>query len=248
MRTSFLMFFAATALAAPCAADDQPNYTRYYIHAIGDRTLVVHSCLTPTRFSVKTDEKTVVIRLDGKVGKISDLKVGQWVKFRHEGNRDDPEHHRITMIEVVTDAVTPADEKKPATGTGPTERPPFILGADISWVQQQEDEGVRFTDHGQQKDILALLKDHGFNWIRLRVFHNPKAEKGYSKKGYCDLDHTLAMAKRIKAAGMGFLLDFHYSDTWADPGIRSSLRPGPISTGPNWKRPSTITPETFWRL
>ena len=61
-------------------------------------------------------------------------------------------------------------------------KPPFILGADISWVQEQEDEGVRFTDHGKQKDILAILKDHGFNWIRLRIFHNPKAE-GYSKKG-----------------------------------------------------------------
>jgi arabinogalactan endo-1,4-beta-galactosidase/ribosomal protein L7/L12 len=95
-------------------------------------------------------------------------------------------------------------------------KPPFILGADISWVQQQEDEGVRFSDHGKQQDLLAILKAHGFNWIRLRVFHNPKV--GYSKKGYCDLVHTLVMAKRIKAAGMRFLLDFHYSDTWADPG------------------------------
>jgi arabinogalactan endo-1,4-beta-galactosidase len=97
-------------------------------------------------------------------------------------------------------------------------RPHFILGADISWVQEQEDEGVRFADHGTEKDVLTILKDHGFNWIRLRVFHNSKAEKGYSKKGYCDPNHTLVMAKRIKAAGMRFLLDFHYSDTWADPG------------------------------
>jgi arabinogalactan endo-1,4-beta-galactosidase len=85
-------------------------------------------------------------------------------------------------------------------------------------VQQQEDEGMQFKDHGKKEDILAILKSHGFNWIRLRIFHDPKAEKGYSKKGYCDLEHTLQMAKRIKAAGMGFLLDFHYSDTWADPG------------------------------
>lgn len=97
-------------------------------------------------------------------------------------------------------------------------RSPFILGADISWVQEQEDQGTRFSDHGQQQDILAILKAHGFNWIRLRVFVNPQAPKGYSNKGYCDLNHTLAMAKRIKSAGMGFLLDFHYSDTWADPG------------------------------
>ncbi len=93
----------------------------------------------------------------------------------------------------------------------------FIIGADVSWVQQQEEQGIRFSDLGVQKDIFRILKDHGFNWIRLRVFNDPKAEHGYSNKGYCDLDHTLAMAKRIKAAGMGFLLDFHYSDTWADP-------------------------------
>ncbi len=100
----------------------------------------------------------------------------------------------------------------------PVARPPFVLGADISWVQEQEDQGTRFFDDGQQTDILVILKDHGFNCIRLRVFVNPQAPKGYSSKGYCDLDHTLAMAKRIKTAGMEFLLDFHYSDTWADPG------------------------------
>ncbi len=100
----------------------------------------------------------------------------------------------------------------------PAVRPEFIIGADVSWVQQQGEQGIRFSDHGVQKDIFSILKDHGFNWIRLRVFYDPRVEHGYSNKGYCDLDHTLLMAKRIKAAGMGFLLDFHYSDTWADPG------------------------------
>ena len=95
---------------------------------------------------------------------------------------------------------------------------PFIIGADISWVQQQEAEGKRWSDEGVEKDILTIHKDHGFNWIRLRVFVNPKAEGGYSKEGYCDLAHTLKMARRVKAADMGLLLDFHYSDTWADPG------------------------------
>ncbi len=93
----------------------------------------------------------------------------------------------------------------------------FFLGADISWVQQQEDEGTHFSDHGVRQDIFTILKANKFNSIRLRIFNNPNAEKGYSRKGYCDLGHTLQMAKRIKAAGIGFLLDFHYSDTWADP-------------------------------
>ena len=94
----------------------------------------------------------------------------------------------------------------------------FILGADISWVQQQEAEGTRWSDGVDQKDILAILKAHGFNWIRLRIFVNPEAEGGYSKDGFCDLEHTMQIAKRVKAAGMRLLLDFHYSDTWADPG------------------------------
>lgn len=103
-----------------------------------------------------------------------------------------------------------AEETLPAVGT-------FILGADISFVQQQEDQGRTFKDNEVQKDIFDILKSHGFNYIRLRIFHNPKDPNGYSQKGYCDLPHTLQMAKRIKAAKMKFLLDFHYSDTWADP-------------------------------
>ena len=95
---------------------------------------------------------------------------------------------------------------------------PYCIGADVSWVQQQEDKGLTYTDKGVKKDVLTILTDNGFNWIRLRLFVDPKAAKGYSKEGYCDLEHTLAMAKRIKASGMKFLLDFHYSDTWADPG------------------------------
>jgi arabinogalactan endo-1,4-beta-galactosidase len=98
---------------------------------------------------------------------------------------------------------------------------PYILGADISWVQEDEANGTEYYDHGKREDVLVILKDHGFNYIRLRVFVNPGSPRGYaatSKEPFCDLSHTLAMAKRVRAAGMGFLLDFHYSDTWADPG------------------------------
>jgi arabinogalactan endo-1,4-beta-galactosidase len=62
------------------------------------------------------------------------------------------------------------------------------------------------------------LKRHGFNYVRLRIFVNPENPKGYSPgTGFCGLDSTLSMARRVKAAGMGLLLDFHYSDYWADP-------------------------------
>ncbi len=93
-----------------------------------------------------------------------------------------------------------------------------MLGADISFLPQMESRGTKFSDNGKTKDAIQILKEHGLNYIRLRLFVNPENDKGYSPgKGFCDLDHTIAMARRVKAAGMKFLLDFQYSDTWADP-------------------------------
>jgi arabinogalactan endo-1,4-beta-galactosidase len=112
---------------------------------------------------------------------------------------------------------------RPAVGDDQPRRPDhYVVGADISWVQQAEDRGTRFSEGGDEDDILAILKRHGFNFIRLRVFHDPTKptpkDRPYSREGYCDLDHTVAMARRVKAADMGLLVDFHYSDSWADPG------------------------------
>ncbi|WP_183557558.1 glycoside hydrolase family 53 protein [Mucilaginibacter sp. SP1R1] len=107
--------------------------------------------------------------------------------------------------------------KLPSGNAGPTKFKQ-IVGADISFIPQLESEGKKFYDKGVSKDPFAILKDHGFNYVRLRIFNDPKADSGYSAKGYCGLEDTKKMALRIKAAGMGFLLDFHYSDTWADPG------------------------------
>jgi len=94
-----------------------------------------------------------------------------------------------------------------------------MLGADISFLPQLEDRGMKFSDKGVEKDPLLILKDHGFNYVRLRIFNDPARDSGYSKgRGFCDLEHTKKMARRVKAAGMKLLLDFHYSDNWADPG------------------------------
>jgi arabinogalactan endo-1,4-beta-galactosidase len=93
-----------------------------------------------------------------------------------------------------------------------------MIGADISFLPQLEARGMKFSDNGIEKDAIQILKDHGFNYVRLRIFHNPAADSGYSpKRGFCDLEHTKQMAKRVKTAGMKLLLDFHYSDYWADP-------------------------------
>lgn len=94
-----------------------------------------------------------------------------------------------------------------------------MLGADISFLPELEARGIKFSDKGINKDVIEILKDHGFNYVRLRIFNDPSTDSGYSpKKGFCNLTYTKQMAKRVKAAGLKLLLDFHYSDYWADPG------------------------------
>jgi arabinogalactan endo-1,4-beta-galactosidase len=94
----------------------------------------------------------------------------------------------------------------------------YILGADLSSIPASEDRGAVYMDKGKKMDILQIFKAHGFNYVRVRIFVDPTAPGGYSPQGYCGLEQTIKFGQRIKAAGMGFLLDFHYSDTWADPG------------------------------
>ena len=102
----------------------------------------------------------------------------------------------------------------------------FYRGADISTVQEYERFGAKFYDvDGSEKSIFTLLKDHGFNAIRLKTFVSPSAKYGYAAPGcdhdaesYADKEHVVAYAQKVKAAGMAFLLDIHYSDNWADPG------------------------------
>lgn len=98
---------------------------------------------------------------------------------------------------------------------------PFILGADISWIPEDESAGAKYYDHGVKKDIFEILKTYKFNYVRLRVFVDPGRPGGYAgRRGepFCDLAHVIALAKRTKAAGMKLLLDIHYGDTWTSPG------------------------------
>jgi arabinogalactan endo-1,4-beta-galactosidase len=92
----------------------------------------------------------------------------------------------------------------------------FAKGADVGWLQQMEATGYVFhNEQGVVQDCFQILKDKGINSIRLRVFVNPSDDKA---SGHCSPAEVVAMAKR--AAGLGFrvMIDFHYSDTWADPG------------------------------
>ena len=105
-----------------------------------------------------------------------------------------------------------------AWGAAAQQTPYFCIGADVSEIPAMEARGSKFYDvDGTEKDPLRIMADHGFNVIRLRLFVNPEAPRGYSRDGFCGTESTIAFAKRIKAAGMQFALNFHYSDTWADP-------------------------------
>jgi arabinogalactan endo-1,4-beta-galactosidase len=91
----------------------------------------------------------------------------------------------------------------------------FIRGADISIQTRQEASGVIYNEYGVPEDAVIILKNHDLNWIRIRIFHTPSG----SPYGVCqDINYVTALAARVKAEGFKFLLDFHYSDTWADPG------------------------------
>jgi len=92
----------------------------------------------------------------------------------------------------------------------------FSKGADVGWLPQMEATGYKFYDtDGTERDCLQLLKDRGINTIRLRVWVNPNENKA---SGHCSPAETLTMAVRAQKMGMRIMIDFHYSDTWADPG------------------------------
>jgi arabinogalactan endo-1,4-beta-galactosidase len=115
-----------------------------------------------------------------------------------------------------------------ATGTGASSSAfsaSYFLGADVT-DQEVAPDATRVN-------LLSIMKSHGFNSVRLRTFVDPKAADGYDKtNGYDDITHTVAFGKQVKDAGMGLLIDFHYSDNWADPGKQCV----PIA----WQRYTTI--------
>jgi arabinogalactan endo-1,4-beta-galactosidase len=100
----------------------------------------------------------------------------------------------------------------PTPPTPPVTSVEFAKGADVSWLTQMEAAGMKFYNSaGTQQDCLEVMKGLGMNSIRLRVWVNPT-------DGWCNTADLVAKAVRAKALGMKILLDFHYSDSWADPG------------------------------
>ncbi len=95
------------------------------------------------------------------------------------------------------------------------ERGTFAKGADISWITELESQGELFYTPGEapvQKELMSLLRDDcGVNSIRLRVWVNPAS-------GWCDVHDVVVKARRAQALGLRLMIDFHFSDWWADPG------------------------------
>ena len=96
----------------------------------------------------------------------------------------------------------------------------FILGMDVSSLIAEEQSGVRYYDFdGQEKDLLQILAESGVTHIRVRVWNDPYDAQG---RGYgggnCDIENALQIGQRATQYGMKLIVDFHYSDFWADPG------------------------------
>jgi arabinogalactan endo-1,4-beta-galactosidase len=104
-----------------------------------------------------------------------------------------------------------------APAAAPAAPDPFVRGADVSMLLELEKAGAVHRDAGQPRDAVRILRDRGVNLFRLRLFVDPAKEYAKCWGATQDLDAVRTLARRVKAAGAAWLLDFHYSDTWADP-------------------------------
>ena len=129
---------------------------------------------------------------------------------------------KVILMAAFFAALTACGEKvdpAPDPGPDPEPTPSFIVntpafakGADISSITEMEKKNYKFyTSDGKEKECTALMKELGCNAVRYRVWVNPK-------DGWCNKADVLAKAKRAQALGMAIMIDFHYSDSWADPG------------------------------
>lgn len=95
----------------------------------------------------------------------------------------------------------------------------FVMGMDASSVPSLEKSGVKFYDYnGNEEDVFKILSDNGINTIRVRVWNNPFDSEGHGYGGgNCDIETAVEIGKRANKYGMNLMVDFHYSDFWADP-------------------------------
>lgn len=95
--------------------------------------------------------------------------------------------------------------------------PTFLRGADISMLPELERAGAVYRANGSEGDAIEILRNHGVNAFRVRLFVNPSTDFNKNWGATQNLDPMIALAKRIKHSNAKLILDLHYSDTWADP-------------------------------
>ena len=159
----------------------------------------------------------------------------------------------FTVVSAAAPAYLPGTYSRAAIKVNPVSgiSNDFIMGADVSMLKDIEENGGKYyNDSGNEQDCLQILKDHGVNWIRLRIWNDPTTDaNGFvgndqvmingkaapegtpGGAGTCDEAHTIATALKAKALGMKVLLDFHYSDFWADPAKQSKPKAWRDKTG-----------------
>lgn len=131
---------------------------------------------------------------------------------------DRPEDYNVQVSEVPED--TGKESEKDGTGEEISEKQAdFLCGCDISTLISEEKSGVvYYNEDGKEEDLCKILADHGVNLIRVRVWNDPYDKKGHGYGGgNCDVDNAVKIGKRATKYGMSVMIDFHYSDFWADP-------------------------------
>lgn len=113
--------------------------------------------------------------------------------------------HRLILFGCLGLSVAVAVTAAGRAGAGP------VIGADLSYLPRLQAAGAIYRRDGASVEPLQLFRESGFEMVRLRLWHSPG-------EPWHGLDSTMAMAHRVRAAGFDWMLDFHYSDTWADPG------------------------------
>ena len=140
-------------------------------------------------------------------------------------------------------------------GTTTTAADGLYVGGDISVLQSYEDHNVSYYDQqgAAIDDVLKYMKSDAVGWNaqRVRLFVNPqkKGPDGNTDAQVCqDLNYVIRLGQRIKAEGFALMLDFHYSDTWADPPTSGRLPGGSSWAMPNCRPRSMNTRRTVWNV
>ena len=124
------------------------------------------------------------------------------------------------LVAVLMLALGGCRKQTPDEPTAPASDDSFVRGADISWCTEMEADGYKFygTD-GKQTDIFALMKNLGMTAVRLRVWVDPVS---YGYGPWCNKADVLQKARRAQAQGLDIMINFHYSDFFADPGRQNT--------------------------